>query len=64
MSAFELPPDDPWVARGYGHAAIEPGARPAVLVVDLQYVHRRYAEVTTAQRAVEYLATVAEEVPA
>jgi maleamate amidohydrolase len=37
MSAFELPPDDPWVARGYGQAAIEPGARPAVLVVDLQY---------------------------
>jgi maleamate amidohydrolase len=37
VSVFELPPDDPWIARGYGHAAIEPGARPAVLVVDLQY---------------------------
>jgi maleamate amidohydrolase len=37
MSSFELPVDDPWVARGYGQAAIEPGTRPAVLVVDLQY---------------------------
>jgi maleamate amidohydrolase len=37
MSAFELPRDDPWVARGYGQASIEPGAHPAVLVVDLQY---------------------------
>ena len=34
---FELPPDDAWVARGYGQAPIEPGERPAVLVVDLQY---------------------------
>ena len=34
---IELPPDDPWVSRGYGQAAIEPGERPAVLVVDLQY---------------------------
>jgi maleamate amidohydrolase len=34
---FELPPDDPWVARGYGQEPIEPGARPAVLVIDLQY---------------------------
>ena len=32
-----LPADDPWVARGYGQARIEPGERPAVLVVDLQY---------------------------
>jgi len=35
--SFELPDDDPWVARGYGQDAIEPGKRPAVLVVDLQY---------------------------
>ncbi len=35
--SLELPPDDPWVARGYGQGAIEPGERPAVLVVDLQY---------------------------
>jgi maleamate amidohydrolase len=34
---LQLPPDDPWVARGYGQAAIEPGERPAILVVDLQY---------------------------
>lgn len=34
---FELPADDAWVARGYGQAAIEPGRRPAVLVIDLQY---------------------------
>jgi maleamate amidohydrolase len=33
----ELPPDDPWLARGYGQRAIEPGERPAVLVIDLQY---------------------------
>jgi maleamate amidohydrolase len=32
-----LPQDDPWVRRGYGQGAIEPGERPAVLVVDLQY---------------------------
>jgi maleamate amidohydrolase len=34
---LELPADDPWVERGYGQAEIEPGERPAVLVVDLQY---------------------------
>ncbi len=34
---LELDPDDPWVSRGYGQARIEPGERPAVLVVDLQY---------------------------
>lgn len=34
---FELAADDPWVNRGYGQAPIEPGARPAVLVIDLQY---------------------------
>jgi maleamate amidohydrolase len=34
---IELPPDDPWVARGYGQSAIEPGERPAVLVIDLQH---------------------------
>ncbi len=35
---LELPPDDPWVSRGYGQAPIEPGERPAVLVIDLQYL--------------------------
>jgi maleamate amidohydrolase len=34
---LSLEPNDPWVRRGYGLAAIEPGERPAVLVVDLQY---------------------------
>jgi maleamate amidohydrolase len=34
---LELAPDDPWVSRGYGQARIEPGERPAVLVIDLQY---------------------------
>jgi hypothetical protein len=34
---FELAADDPWVKRGYGQASIEPGTRPAVLVIDLQY---------------------------
>jgi maleamate amidohydrolase len=32
-----LAADDPWVARGYGQGEIEPGERPAVLAVDLQY---------------------------
>jgi maleamate amidohydrolase len=35
--SMELDRDDPWVRRGYGQASIEPGERPAVLVVDLQY---------------------------
>jgi maleamate amidohydrolase len=35
--ALTLELDDPWVRRGYGQARIEPGERPAVLVVDLQY---------------------------
>lgn len=34
---FQLPPGDPWVSRGYGQGSIEPGERPAVLVIDLQY---------------------------
>ena len=34
---MRLAADDPWVARGYGQGRIEPGERPAVLVVDLQY---------------------------
>jgi maleamate amidohydrolase len=35
--SIELDSNDPWVIRGYGQASIEPGERPAVLVVDLQY---------------------------
>ena len=35
--SIELDAEDPWVSRGYGQASIEPGERPAVLVVDLQY---------------------------
>jgi maleamate amidohydrolase len=35
--SIELDANDPWVSRGYGQASIEPGERPAVLVVDLQY---------------------------
>lgn len=35
--SLQLPPDDPWVARGYGQGSIEPGERPAMLVIDLQY---------------------------
>jgi maleamate amidohydrolase len=34
---MQLPEHDPWVERGYGQGEIEPGERPAVLVVDLQY---------------------------
>lgn len=34
---LELATDDPWVLRGYGQGTIEPGERPAILVVDLQY---------------------------
>jgi maleamate amidohydrolase len=39
----ELARDDPYVSRGYGQARIEPGERPAVLVVDLQYLHTDHA---------------------
>ena len=35
--SIELPADDPWVSRGYGQARIDPGERPAVLTIDLQY---------------------------
>ena len=35
--SLQLEPNDPWVKRGYGQARIEPGERPAVLVIDLQY---------------------------
>ncbi len=35
--AIKLDADDPWVRRGYGQNRIEPGERPAVLVIDLQY---------------------------
>ena len=34
---LELDANDPWVRRGYGQSRIEPGERPAVLVIDLQY---------------------------
>ncbi len=34
--SIELDAQDEWVSRGYGQASIEPGERPAVLVVDLQ----------------------------
>jgi maleamate amidohydrolase len=36
---LELAPDDLWVKKGYNASPIEPGANPAVLVVDLQYLH-------------------------
>ncbi|MFQ5425511.1 MAG: isochorismatase family protein [Gaiellales bacterium] len=35
--AIQLESNDPWVSRGYGQARIEPGERPAVLTIDLQY---------------------------
>lgn len=35
--SLELARDDPWVLRGYGQGSIEPGVRPAILVIDLQY---------------------------
>jgi maleamate amidohydrolase len=35
----ELGRDDAYVRRGYGQARIEPGERPAILVVDLQNLH-------------------------
>lgn len=34
---LELGAQDQWIQRGYGQARIEPGQRPAVLVVDMQY---------------------------
>ena len=35
--SIHLEADDPWVKRGYGQASIEPGERPAVITIDLQY---------------------------
>ena len=72
---FELPPDDAWVARGYGQEPIEPGERPAVQAFSAVPtflggaekgwdVHRRYVEVTAADEVIEYLASVSVEVPA
>jgi maleamate amidohydrolase len=64
---IELPPDDPWVARGYRTLV------PEDCVGDqgreghesnLRDVHRRYAEVTSADRVLEYLSGIAAEVPA
>ena len=40
---MELDQDDPYLLRGYGQARIDPGERPAVLVVDLQYLHTDHA---------------------
>jgi len=34
---IELAATDPWFRHGYGQRRIEPGERPAVLVIDLQY---------------------------
>lgn len=51
--ALQLPPDDPWVARGYGQASIEPGERAAVLVVDLQYAFTDPAFPTGGAKLVE-----------
>jgi hypothetical protein len=62
--SLELPQDDPWVSRGYGQGAIEPGECPAVLVVDLQYAFTDpqfplggapLAEVTSADEVIAYL---------
>jgi maleamate amidohydrolase len=39
----ELAEDDPYFLKGYGRGRIEPGERPAVLVVDLQYLHTDHA---------------------
>jgi maleamate amidohydrolase len=36
---MELAPTDAFVKKGYGGAPIEPGQRPAILVVDLQHLH-------------------------
>jgi maleamate amidohydrolase len=64
--SLELPPGDPWVARGYGQAAIEPGERPAVLVIDFQYAFTDPAfpmgGAELVERAVEGTARVLEAV--
>jgi maleamate amidohydrolase len=39
----KLGADDPYVRRGYAQERIEPGERPAVLVVDLQHLHTDHA---------------------
>jgi maleamate amidohydrolase len=35
--SLQLDPNDAWISKGYAQGSIEPGDRPAVLVVDLQY---------------------------
>ena len=40
---MELGRDDPYVERGYGQGRIDPGERPAILVVDLQNLHTDHA---------------------
>ena len=60
---MELAPDDPWVVRGYGQGEIEPGERPALLVIDLQYAFTDPAfpmgGAPLVERAVENTARVA-----
>ena len=60
---MELPVDDAWLVRGYGQGAIEPGERPALLVVDLQYAFTDRAfpmgGAPLVERAVENTARVA-----
>lgn len=62
--ALKLAEDDPWVTRGYGQASIQPGARPAVLVVDLQYAFTdpsfEFGGGELIERAVENTATLLE----
>lgn len=36
---MELAPNDVFASKGYGGAPIEPGEKPAILVVDLQHLH-------------------------
>lgn len=39
---MKLDQDDKWVQRGYDASPIEPGERPAVLVIDLQQLHTNH----------------------
>ncbi len=59
---MELGQDDPYVVRGYGSGRIEPGERPAILVVDLQHLHTDAASPLAGapliDRAVENTATL------
>jgi hypothetical protein len=56
--SLELARDDPWVLRGYGQGRSSPGNDRRAYPSNLRDVHRRYAEVTSADEVICYLASL------